>query len=364
MDLRGQRNLHNLNVEWRDALASRYAAFGQGAASRGPRVALRVHGTVRIRIRFDQTREFARLAGSVGRMAQNKEVLGQLIRQAAIETVVQAIRERFILNLPNVLEVETKWIENPDDGNFDSRNVDKETGAFSGGYSARARNTKEMLRVRELYKALDKNRKVRSRAQSENALRRNARARGNLYKRLASARKLFRKSLNRSRTGGNRYITPHRLSSGKFRPMALRALALLTDSGWVRFSVTNDRTTVGIGNLRRASGLRTPSATEQVLKKGATSSPFTMMWRHLEFGTGVYSQDPDGSRHPATPYSAFGGGWWYDRNPPGGLYVRGARGVHALFKERSRELRESDEQAFFEATSRLLTAYVMHGKLR
>lgn len=100
------------------------------------------------------------------------------------------------------------------------------------------------------------------------------------------------------------------LSTGKYRPRIKKILKLLVAEPQVLLA-TSSKAVAGIAPLRQLDAIRTPSFTTEQGKD--TSSSYTILWRQLEFGTGIYSTL--GAR----------GAWWYGPYAGAGLYLRGNR---------------------------------------
>lgn len=119
------------------------------------------------------------------------------------------------------------------------------------------------------------------------------------------------------------------LSTGQFRPLALKVLALLTDVANLGEQANPDSVGLGIGNFEHLDQVRTPSATP-LLTGHPTSSPMSSLWRHLEFGTGVFAS----ANNTASQHRTTFGTWWYGPRPGFGLQLKGSKGVHAIFDQR------------------------------
>jgi hypothetical protein len=130
------------------------------------------------------------------------------------------------------------------------------------------------------------------------------------------------------------------LPSGKFRSLSLRVMRLAADAGAVR-TIQADRGNIrlGIGSRRALDALKTPSATP-LLTGAPTTSPHNILWRHLEFGTGIYRS----RRRGRTRFQLPGGGWFFGESANTGLRLRGSKGVHALWDAEGRAY-VGDQQA-------------------
>lgn len=128
------------------------------------------------------------------------------------------------------------------------------------------------------------------------------------------------------------------ITGAMMRQRMLMLLRLLTSPEGVSDPIRSEWG-VSIGAAPRAyiNLLETPSAT--VLLSGKrSSSPFKVLWRHLEFGTGVYSSKHQSRLLGETPgggrFKQSDGSWLYGRpgaNGDGGLRVLGAMPMHFLW---------------------------------
>lgn len=273
---------------------------------------------VLFRLTFDANKEFATLVARIEALISDPAIIGRILRAAVAETILRNIRNRFIRDLPNALEME------------------KESGG--GGIRKRQRKTEEMAHVKRAYEALQEAQQTGDTAGIAAA-----------HTRLMEVRDSFVKSLNRSAYGHHPELTPSTLSTGKFRPYALRVLNLMTAANLIQVTADGNGIHVGAGNEPLLRQIQTPSATPK-LTKHETFSRYATMWRHLEFGTGMYAKgDPaGGDNKPATRYNEnlHGGRWYYDRKlRPSSLILRGSKGIHAL-KEASGQLYTEDVLSF------------------
>jgi hypothetical protein len=146
-------------------------------------------------------------------------------------------------------------------------------------------------------------------------------------------------------------LTQRRTLSSNRRLFTLRTLHiydLLAGDAALQAFDDNGDLGIGLGNLPELETPpdgRTPSYTE-VVKGRRTRSKFTVMWRHLEFGTGVYGTFPGvGPR----------GGWFYGELGRG-LHIKGAEGIHA-FRQATGRPYQSDALMFeYQLTIRLTRA--------
>lgn len=260
-------------------------------------------------------------------LAVHPDLVASLLHTVVAETLVRGVRERFLQHLPNAMEMHTL----------------KTTA------QKRVRHTEEMAEMSRLYDTLQRFERAGD-----------ARGIAATRTRLTDARARYRESLQLN-TARNP-ITASKFSSGLFRSRALEVLNELTDGNLMRTKVAKSSLVVQVGNQQRLGQIKTPSATEFVLRRHKTTSRYQTLWRHLEFGTGVYSSDPEGKGNKApTRYSGLEGlppwHWAYSPNPPQGLILRGSHGVHALrnqFGVTYTEDARAFHDRFIEAFTRLL----------
>lgn len=114
--------------------------------------------------------------------------------------------------------------------------------------------------------------------------------------------------------------TTGELSTGLFTPRMREVLA-----GLVTVSdpqATPDGFVLGIGPLQQLNSVRTPSHGE-ITKGKPTRSRYTVLWRQLEFGTGVFAKPQP--RAVATRTKEPDGSWWYGAQAGQGLHLLGTR---------------------------------------
>jgi hypothetical protein len=240
-----------------------------------------------------------------------------LVQQAAAETIMLAIRKRFIQNLPNALEMITV----KDIGyNRHSKSLKDQLEIVN----RRARDTKEMAELEGLHAELQ-----------QATLSGRPGAVLEVQKRLQGFRAQMLNSLNRDRSGTEHTPTWSTLSSGKFRARALEVLKALTDLGAMQVNHgENGELTVSFASRNVLDAILTPSAVQYVFRRGATRSPYNVLWRHLEYGTGAFAKDPDAREHANTRWSLPGGYWRLPvgKTPadPRTITLKGSPGLHAL----------------------------------
>lgn len=123
------------------------------------------------------------------------------------------------------------------------------------------------------------------------------------------------------------------LSSGLFEKRMRQIMQHFIDEGMLSTTAAGGKATVGIGNTGLLDKIRTPSHGE-VVRGRPTKSRHTMMWRQLEFGTGVYAKSPFFRSGPTT-HKTKRGSWWYGVQQNHGIHLRGSRPGNILFNPQS-----------------------------
>lgn len=219
-------------------------------------------------------------------LVESPEVLQRLLKAAVAETLLAAYRERFLANFADALNMQraSKANSTPED-------------------------TKATKRAKKTL--TDIAQEIATAEQSGHPI-------GDLKRKLRKAEEQLITAYDKH-FGGD-------LSTGMFRPLALQVLQLMTTVGNLGVSQTGDSVSVGIGYLPALDQIKTPSATP-FLTGNPTRSSMNVLWRHLEFGTGIYATKvvTDGANKTSK------GRWWYGPRPGRGLQLKGSKGVHAIF---------------------------------
>ena len=154
--------------------------------------------------------------------------------------------------------------------------------------------------------------------------------------------------------------------TGLFRSRMQQFLSMLTDSNRIKVHKNKSGITLGILPLKEADALKTPQST--------VSNPvqsFGILWRQLEFGTGMYARKVNspiggfratsaaGTKDPELP-----GAWWFGRRAtlgksPSGLRLKGSRPGNFL-RDQSGFAYDADAVAFGGEFQALL-ARAIHG---
>lgn len=211
----------------------------------------------------------------LGQIAERPTRLSRMLRKVVSETFLDELRKSFLRDLPQALNMQTESVTSP-----------------------RKSNTPQEHELASAYNDLH------DAMFSDKGAPAVAEARASVEKKT----EVYHKSLS----GG---YAQSSLSSGLFRYRALEIMRLLTDAKLMRTSATETSVSVHIGDFEKIEKIKTPSATQYILHKGHTPSPYDTLWRHLEFGTGVYGQDPE---HKSE-------GWRYGR-----IFFIGSPGMHTL----------------------------------
>lgn len=147
----------------------------------------------------------------------------------------------------------------------------------------------------------------------------------------------------------------HRLPHGMFRALALQVLDLMSNENEIQLLHGDGSITAGIGLRTALDAIHTPSATPE-LTGHPTSSTRNILWRQLEFGSGMFStrkQDQRGRFRSAS------GGWWYGRSPDAALHLLGSR-PGGMLRDPERQLPyDKDSVRFRTVFARLLGAALL-----
>lgn len=101
----------------------------------------------------------------------------------------------------------------------------------------------------------------------------------------------------KDRTG---YKAPSIISSGMFRLRASQLLESVADPNRLNVRLQGGSLRIGAGPFTKIDRIQTPSATPQQFGR-ETSSPYKLLWRHLELGTGRHA-DPRFARSDSWVY--------------------------------------------------------------
>ena len=125
---------------------------------------------------------------------------------------------------------------------------------------------------------------------------------------------------------------PGSLSTGLFEtPRLDEVLAAFTNVADIKTETVNGRPSITFGSTERMDRIKAPSATEHVIKKPhPTESKFQVLWRQLEFGTGIYAKASPFPTNTNPINKQSDGSWWYGPRVGMGLHLRGAKAGNFL----------------------------------
>lgn len=247
---------------------------------------------LKLRLSMELTIGLQQQIDQIEALVDNPELLVRLLRQAAAETLLVSYRKRFLAGFSDALNMQR---------------ASNSTAPRNSTAIEKAMNT-----LGEAAGAL---------ADAQIAGELNT---AGLERKVAKAEERLTKAYDRQLTGSQ-------LSTGMFRTLALRVMRLLSDVGEMADRSGRSTIELGIGNVSLLESIHTPSATP-MLTGHDTDSGMDVLWKHLEFGTGVYATAAGRAANPSSPHrSRKTGGWWYGPRPGFGLHLLGSKGVHALF---------------------------------
>lgn len=100
-----------------------------------------------------------------------------------------------------------------------------------------------------------------------------------------------------------------------------RVADLLTNSKHIETHMEGDSVVALMGRIRDLDAIKSPSAT-QILSKHNSRSPYKILWRQMEFGTGMLRK-PGESPFVPTRYTSSEGWWYGPPNSKGAVHFRG-----------------------------------------
>jgi hypothetical protein len=239
------------------------------------------------------------------KIMRQPELLAQAIRHAMLETLIPKLRQAWITGLTKAVNMQVVTDAAPDSHT---------TGMERIISNPRADPTEEGQALGRIYERL---RAAQMRGDSATHQK--------VMQDFIKHQDGYINSLQTLASGKQKHS--HYLSSGLFRQRSVEVMhAFLQDP---QITQTSEGLNIGIGDLGDLEGIKTPSATEYVLHRGRTGSKFDVLWRHLEFGTGVFSQV---QRANSKWNDGFTGGEWYygQHRARARLVLKGSEGVHSL----------------------------------
>lgn len=283
-DNRGQRTANEEYATWWANVDLR------GRRARFPRAKYQFN----IRVKFSMKSEGFKAAQEKLLHVLDPDVMGDAIRQAVVRSLVANMRLRFIRHMTNALEMESLEV------------------------NGRAPNSTAQKRMQDknLQDALNRLMHRLNEAQIDGDLS----AADGIRERMLKVYEKLHASLELSPKG--QPLGSHALSKlvgNEFRRRMFMVLQLLTDRHFVGVVTRDGKITVNVGNIPLLDRIQTPSATERLTGR-PTSSRFKILWRHLEFGTGLLRSTQKDRRNSVTKGL---GSWWYGRILENSLQLRG-----------------------------------------
>lgn len=238
----------------------------------------------------------------------DENVLNRMLQYAAAQTILKEIRNRFVAGLPEALHVHSMSAD-PKPTRVGKDMQRSMTNALQSLSEAYAQGDKGLIdkaerRVRRLQSAY------------QNALQ-------GSHGRNASKPSTFAKLVGE----------------------AMKVMTLMAGSEAVTSLAPGQ---IGIGNIAQLDKIKTPTAN----RKGTTRSRMTTLWRHLEFGTGIYALDKSVNAESPFKEPKSEGAWWWGRERGRGVLIAGSMPLDAL------NVNEADVDAFAQ-TFRVLLAQAL-----
>lgn len=111
----------------------------------------------------------------------------------------------------------------------------------------------------------------------------------------------------------------HSLRAGAFGSVVDR----ITDTSLMVSNRTSTDVTVATGSIQVLDQIISPSAT-QLLRNRNSSSPYNILWRQMEFGTGIMRKQYPGNISP-TRYTTDKGWWYGPKTAYRGVHFKGTK---------------------------------------
>ena len=246
--------------------------------------------TYEVEVGFVPNPEMLQFVERLDELLKDPKTLNRVLAVAAADTIVTAIRERFMAGLPEALKMHLADRPPPTAASVDRQLEKQLRDAMSGLTKARAAGVPSKIDLAE--------RRVRRLFDS--------------YQRQLTG--------NAQRRGGRR---------SNYARLVSRAMQVFSEMTAMT-GLTGDSTarTVGIGNLEQLEQIETPTAN----RSGRTTSPMRTLWRHLEYGTGVFASYPQVNAGSHYKSSKLPGAWWWGPRASRrrGVLVAGSTPVAAL----------------------------------
>lgn len=264
--------------------------------------------------------DIAKVANVLEAVINNPHLLGEALVRAMTDVILPIVREAYISGLPKAVDMQ--WVKS----DYNKLQKSAESPDVRQGYAVHSTPREFPTMEGEALRDISKRMRVAQ-------MRNNPEAFKKAMDAFEAHRDKYLASLQRKKSGEIKQS--HYLSSGQFRKRALQVMEVFTDPSLIQTSVFGNNVSAGIGSLPMLNRIETPSATEYALHKGHTSSPYNILWRHLEFGTGVYSRGAfAGGDKPASRYNEhlWGGLWYYGKTlKMAPLILHGSEGIQALY---------------------------------
>lgn len=272
---------------------------------------LNVRAELRINLKTTKASDdvFARLDA----LANKPETMQGLLREVALQSLIERYQKRFLQAEDRMTRIETmRGSTNRADANYDHgaderfirakeariRNIDRRSKGKSPEVQAAARRQIENLQD-DIDRRLEGRQALTGRTSS-----------GGLSRALAEQLGLRPDA----GSGFNALQSP-----GGFRNRMKQVYAELFTKP---INIPGSRG-VGFGEMTGLTAIRTPSHTNP------TTSPYSTMWKQLEFGTGVFAVEAGGPLARTTgDFKEADGSWWYGRRTENGftgLHFKGTR---------------------------------------
>lgn len=246
--------------------------------------------TYTVKVSIEPSQNWMELSERLGLLLTDKKTLDTLVKMAMIRTVVDAVRKRFLAGLPQALKMTTA----------------------EGNLSRPGRPSRELERnLRDSLRAL-------SQAQAEgvkskiNAAQARVTRNQSRYERALDPKASLRRNKKRKSTMA-------RMIEG-----AMQVLTTATELKTV--TRTKNTLAVGMGSKTELDAIKTPTAN----RNRKTTSKMNILWRHLEYGTGVLSTTPEVNKGSRFKERGGSGEWWWGPKRGQGILIRGSAPLNAF----------------------------------
>ncbi len=110
-----------------------------------------------------------------------------------------------------------------------------------------------------------------------------------------------------------------------FRALMEKVMSTIADPARMVVMRSKNRLVLGIGDRSVLDAIHTPSFNPK------TATPYKVLWRHMEFGTGVFAK-PGPHLHGGA-HKEDDGTWWFGTQIGEGIHLRGSRPGNILRKQ-------------------------------